>query len=500
MSEIVRTDSGDVRGQPREGSTAFRGIPYAAAPVGGLRFAAPVPHPGWEEVRDATENGPTPLTGPTSQETSIPEPTVEGKDILNLNVFTPCLDPAAKLAVYVWIHGGGYTAGTPGGGWFDGDSFNARGVVTVAITYRLGFEGFGHVPGAPDNRAMLDWMAALEWVQRNITAFGGDPEQVTIGGQSAGGGAVLALLASPRAQHLFERVVCHSGPIPDLTTEAARRTGALMAQRCKTTHDVESWRSVPRDQIVAAERSFSGSDLWSGVKDLRRLLGGREPVTTFGPVVDGDVLPRAPLEAFADGVGADKALLIGANSHEFNRATESLEPLLARLAAAPLLTGAGLPATLARGYPRAHPGLTPAQVLGQALTDRLFRISAVRAATAHRDGAAALPQGATPGGTWLYDFRWRSPVTGLSVHCLELPFAWNALGADRVDRIAGPNPPQELADDVHTAVVGLVRDGDPGWEQFSRERSMARVFDVPSWTGRDPYRFERVAADLLDGR
>ncbi|MBK5248675.1 MAG: carboxylesterase family protein, partial [Actinomycetales bacterium] len=118
MSEIVRTDSGDVRGQPREGSTAFRGIPYAAAPVGGLRFAAPVPHPGWEEVRDATENGPTPLTGPTSQETSIPEPTVEGKDILNLNVFTPCLDPAAKLAVYVWIHGGGYTAGTPGGGWF----------------------------------------------------------------------------------------------------------------------------------------------------------------------------------------------------------------------------------------------------------------------------------------------------------------------------------------------------------------------------------------------
>ena len=171
-------------GYPR--SAAFLGIPFAEAPVGERRFAAPVPAAGWDGVREATGFGPTAQRRPFAEVTAIPEPSFPGDSTLNVNVFTPAPgEQDARLPVLVWIHGGGFKAGSPSSPWYDGLAFNRDGVVTVSISYRLGFDGFGWIPDAPHNRGLLDQIEALRWIRDNIAAFGGDPDRLTIAGQSA---------------------------------------------------------------------------------------------------------------------------------------------------------------------------------------------------------------------------------------------------------------------------------------------------------------------------
>ena len=226
----AHTRSGRVRGAWRGTSAVFLGIPFAAAPVGELRFLAPAPVTPWSGVRDALAYGPTPQRRVAVGVTTIPEPAIGGDDILSVNVFTPALTPAAAappagLPVLVWIHGGGYWAGSSASPWYDGAAFNRDGVVVVTVSYRLGFEGFGWIDGAPLNRGILDQIAALEWVQDNIREFGGDPGRVTVGGQSAGAGSALALLSSPRTDGLFHGVIAQSPPMYGLNPATAEDIG-----------------------------------------------------------------------------------------------------------------------------------------------------------------------------------------------------------------------------------------------------------------------------------
>ncbi|MFF3332942.1 carboxylesterase family protein [Streptomyces sp. NPDC002888] len=223
------TAHGPVRGERRaDGSLRFLGIPYARPPVGELRFAAPLPPEPWTEPLDATAYGPTAQRRPITEITTVPEPTVPGEGVLNLNVFTPDTAPETLLPVLVWIQGGGYVAGSAASPWYDGSAFNRDGVVVVSVGYRLGIEGFLHLDGAPDNRGVLDWIAALEWVRDNIAGFGGDPDKVTIAGQSAGGGAVLTLLA---ALHLAEAQVAGGGKayLYELAWQSPGKGGLLRA-------------------------------------------------------------------------------------------------------------------------------------------------------------------------------------------------------------------------------------------------------------------------------
>ena len=229
----VDTIAGRVRGRWRadaagNASAAFLGIPFGEPPVGERRFAAPVPHGPWEGVLDATAYAPTAQRGDPGV-TLIPEPSVPGDSTLNVNVFTPTPSTDAALPVLVYIHGGGYFAGSPASPWYDGAAFNRDGVVTVSISYRLGFDGFGWIADAPMNRGVLDWLLALEWVRDNIAAFGGDPARVTIAGQSAGGGAVLTLLGMPSAQPLIAGVYSISGAAADVTLAEAESFGRRLA-------------------------------------------------------------------------------------------------------------------------------------------------------------------------------------------------------------------------------------------------------------------------------
>ena len=325
----------DTKGPPSsEGyarSAAFLGIPFAEAPVGKRRFAAPVPAAGWDGVRDATHPGPTPQRRPFAEVTAIPEPSFPGEATLNLNVFTPVPGkPDARLPVLVWIHGGGFKAGSPSSPWYDGRAFNRDGVVTVSISYRLGFDGFGWIPDAPHNRGLLDQLAALRWIQDNIAAFGGDPDRVTIAGQSAGGGSVWALLVSPLAQGLFSAAISHSGALSLQPADVARRHGAALAELGGVEWTRAGLSRLSEDDLLDLQERAGAAPPPGGLDAaLTHILATGGLWLAFLPCIDGEVLPASVDDSLAAGVGADVPLVMGCTAHEFTAAGAMFAPLLA---------------------------------------------------------------------------------------------------------------------------------------------------------------------------
>lgn len=467
---LVKTRNGVVSGIWCGGSAAFYGIPFAEAPVGDLRFAAPVPAARWDGVLDASRPGPTPQRRPFGPVTTIPEPSFPGDATLNANVFTPVPgQPEAALPVLVWIHGGGFFAGSPSSPWYDGAAYNRDGIVTVSLSYRLGFDGFGWIADAPTNRGVLDLIAGLEWVQANIAAFGGDPENVTIAGQSAGGSAVLALLSSPPAQGLFARVIAHSAAGLFRRLDAAVRIGREFAEKAGVEPTRAGWSTLDEDAILdlqAAETAFASAEVPAPEKALAMAIVSSGITLPFIPLIGDDVLPLDTVEALARGLGADKDLLIGTVAHEFTMATQGFAEAWAGTDPVGQLTRAGLAPDVAAAYVAGQPELaTTAEFCGQVGTDITFRAPTLACADAR------------PARTWVYDFRWPSPVTGQAFHCLELPFTWDCLTAEAVTASAGENPPQELADEMHSAWVRFISTGELGWPTWDGHN--ARVFGGP---------------------
>ncbi|WP_375385194.1 carboxylesterase/lipase family protein [uncultured Microbacterium sp.] len=463
---IVTIAPGAVCGVWRNGSAAFLGIPFAQAPVGELRFAAPAPPEPWDGVRDAIEYGATAKRDKPGEQTLIPEPAIPGDATLNVNVFTPAPgDPSAALPVLVYIHGGGYTEGSPASPWYDGRAFNRDGVVTVTVSYRLGFDGFGHIAGAPSNRGVRDWLASLEWVQANIAQFGGDPARVTIAGQSAGGGAVLILLGMPAAQHLFHSAWALSGAIANVSGERARTASARLARLAGVPATRDGFASVPEARLFALQEAAASPDSSDPLAALGTLLDEGLP---WGPMIDGDLLVRPTLDAIRDGVGADKPLVLGANDDEFTMVTDSAKGKL-RLVPASLALGRMVrDRDVRRRYLAANAAQRrkgTAAVLGRYSTDRLFRASLVRTVEA---------RGNAP--TWAYRFSWVSPTKHWAVHCLDVPFWFDCLDAEGVTAIAGEAPPRALADAMHGAAVAFIREGEPGWPAWTARPGATRVF------------------------
>ncbi len=470
---VVGTQAGAVRGVWRGGSAAFCGIPFGQAPVGELRFAAPVPATSWDGVRDASAPGPTPQRRPFGDVTTIPEPSYPGDATLNLNVFTPAPGHSdAGLPVLVWIHGGGFFAGSPSSPWYDGASFNRDGVVTVSLSYRLGFDGFGWMADAPTNRGLRDLLLGLQWVQGNIAAFGGDPARVTIAGQSAGGSAVLALLASPLAAGLFSGAIAHSAADLSLGLARAEQLGRDLATQAGVEPTREEWSSLTEDAVLDAQAAFMAptqAPPATPADQVRTTLCSRGVGLPFVPLVGDDVLPLEITDALSRGMGTDVALLAGTVAHEFTMAALPFAGAWGDFDAVEALVAGGLPRPAAAAYVAGQPELPNAAAqLGQLDTDLAFRIPTLDWADART------------GPTWLYDFRWVSPLRGLAFHCLDLPFAWDLLGAAGVSASTGPNPPQDLADAMHAAWARFVTSADPGW---------------PAWNGHNAHVFGGAQAD-----
>ncbi len=489
----VTTTAGVVRGLWREGSAAFLGIPFAQPPVGDLRFAAPVPPEDWSGVRDATAYGATPQRGASAEITLIPEPSVAGESTLNLNVFTPRPgEPDAALPVLVYIHGGGYISGSPASPWYDGAAFNRDGVVTVSVSYRLGFDGFGWIADAPHNRAILDWILALEWVRDNVAAFGGDPGRVTIAGQSAGGGAALTLLSTPRAAGLFQRAISLSGTTAHVPLPRAEQLGRALANAAGVTPTRAGLATLTEDDVLRLQQQVSApipiqreGDESNPLALLAAMTSGTP--LSWAPVVDGDLLPESIEDAVAHGAGADKGLLLGATDHEFNQVVTDHREALAGIDPATVLAALGVSGPTAAAYLAGHRGLDPADVLAQYVTDAMFRARSWRIAELR--AASGAP-------AWLYRFSWVSQSFGIAVHCVDVPFFFDCLDLDRVDYLAGAGPPRALADDVHGAAVAFVLGGDPGWPAYAPPERSVRVYDVPSSVRSDAYSDVAVVGSL----
>ncbi|GAA4380963.1 carboxylesterase/lipase family protein [Agromyces bauzanensis] len=460
-------------------SAAFLGIPFAEAPVDELRFAAPVPHRPWSGVRNALQFGATAQRGDPGV-TLIPEPSVPGDSILNVNVFTPSPTRAADgagLPVLVWIHGGGYFAGSPASPWYDGRAFNRDGVVTVTISYRLGFDGFGWIADAPMNRGVLDWLLALEWVRDNIAAFGGDPSRVTIAGQSAGGGAVLTLLGMPRAQGLFHGAVAVSGATADVAPERAELLGRRVAELAGVEPTRAGLSTVDEARLIELQQHASEPVSNDAMAALTQMV---DDGLAFGPAIDGVLITRPTRESIGAGVGAHVPLLLGATDDEFAMIFTAAAKKL-RFIPARFLLGrvSRLPSAVRRAWLAENHDIRArgtAAVLGRFVTDRMFRTSVPTVARLRGDAP-----------TWTYRFAWRSPVFDAAVHCVDVPFFFDCLDAVQVEPLAGSNPPQPLADEVHARAVAFVCDGDPGWPRYTPNRRIARVYDTPSADVSDAY-------------
>lgn len=462
MSEIVRTSKGEVRGIRVGDTWRYLGIPYAQAPIGELRFAAPVPPEPWEGVRDAVTYGPTPQRGDTGI-TLIPEPSIPGDDTLSVNVFTP--DPAASLPVLVYIHGGGYVSGSPASPWYDGAAFARDGVVTVTLSYRLGFDGYGAIEGAPSNRGVRDQLAALAWVRDEIAAFGGDPERVTIAGQSAGGAAVLTLLGLPAAAGLFSGVLAISPAVTDVSEARARHLSVRLARLAGVPATRAGFASVPEERLLALQKQAESPESKDRLAPITDLLDSGLP---WGPVVDGDLVPEGTIDAIRAGRGAGVPLVLGSTDDEFTMAVDRQKRALRFVPVGLALGRLRMPRAQRRAYladNRDQRRRGTAAMLGRFASDRIFRVGVAQVA----DAREAAP-------TWVYRFTWRSPVIGWACHCLDVPFWFDVLDAPGVAAIAGDAPPRALADDLHAAAVQLVREGDPGWTTWSQHPGTTRVF------------------------
>jgi para-nitrobenzyl esterase len=426
----VTVDGGQIDGVSSGGVVAYRGIPYAAAPVGALRWRAPQPVVLWQGVRRTESYGHDCAQLPFPQD-SAPLRTTPAEDCLYLNVWHPAT-AGERRPVMVWIHGGGFVTGGSSPAAYDGATLASQGVVLVSLNYRLGRLGFFAHPalsaesvGQPvANYALLDQMAALAWVRRNIAAFGGDPDRVTIFGESAGGSSVAFLLASPMARGLFHQAIIESGALRYALAPFSTAPGGAL----KTGLDFAASAGIAGADAAAlsALRSLPASSVTAGVGFFSR------DANFSGPTLDGRIIAEAPLSAFAAGRQARVPLIVGSNSFEWGFMTLPGFPAEAKPDAQLLAEFGALAGPAARAYAAeiAQGGL---QLQARLFSDRTF-VEPTRALA--RSHAAALAP------TYRYRFSYvgtaaRGPgaVQG-AVHASEIPYVFGNLQARAGERVS----------------------------------------------------------------
>ncbi len=495
MEGVVEIEGGRVRGVHRHDHWSFAGIPYAASPAGPARFRPPGPPEPWTGIRPADRFGPVAPQAPGLIDVSLGgKPEVQSEDCLRLNIWTPALD-GARRPVMVWVHGGSFVGGSGSGGLYRGGTLAREGdVVVVTINYRLGMLGFLAHPALEaegqtwldgeawtgfGNWGLADQVAALRWVRDHIADFGGDPGNVTLFGESAGGMSVSALLGAPAAHGLFHRAIVESGGPYAYTPDQAASVTEQLADHLGVPLTREALEQVPADAMVQAVVDF---DQRGGHRDDSGLL--------MMPVVDGGLLPVDPAVAVAAGSVADVPLLIGTNRDEMTFFTlgnptlnsldlDGLRRWMRRLgpddAANDAVIGAVTEARRARGEP-----ITPRDLWVAIATEYVFRIPSLRLADAHREAAE-------PGvGTYVYLFTWSSPMLDgylASCHALEIPFVFGTVQNPAVQGFSGGGAePLELSSAIRRAWTSFAHTGTPtGFPAWEPDRQPTEI--LGPWPG-----------------
>jgi para-nitrobenzyl esterase len=481
-SPEVEIATGRVEGAPSRGVLRFKGIPYAAPPVGELRFAAPQPAPAWTGVLQATGRppvAPQPVGAMESMAGAANLPAQSEAGCLTLNVWTESLE--GRRPVMVWIHGGGFTGGTGTTPWYDGVRLAQRGVVVVTVSYRLGALGFLHLEGlggerfaGAANAGLLDQSLALRWVADNVGAFGGDPGQVTIFGESAGAMSVASHLGLPASSGLFRTAIAQSGAASHVQdAEQAERRAAEVLEALGVA-DPSDLLDLPTEAFVEVTTTMSGRS---------RIEAG----LPFCPTVDGTTLPARPLDAVAAGSAAGVNLLAGWNAEEMRLFTamdpriKSADPeRLRALVARYLPAGTDVDVALAAYEEAVGPDPAPGAVAEAVLTDAVFRIPAIRLLDAQAPHAPT---------THAYEFRYRSPGFG-AAHAVEIPFVFDNLDAPGASFFAGEptDAMRALATAMADAWVATATTGSPGpdWPGYDAEARPTRIFDLERSVESDP--------------
>ncbi|MGA5821714.1 carboxylesterase/lipase family protein [Kitasatospora sp. NPDC094028] len=479
----VETADGVVRGRRAPRALQWRSIPYAAAPVGELRFRAPQPVRPWTGVRDATRFG----NAAVQRRNPMVGLRPTGEDCLTLNVTAPLEDSTRPRPVMVFLHGGSYVFDTANR--YPGDSLAARGdVVVVALNYRLG--GLGYVDFSEfstderpleSNLGLRDQLAALRWVRRNIAAFGGDPDNVTLFGESSGADAALTLLSTPAAAGLFHRAIAQS-PAADwaaVTAEEARRFARRLLGHLGAAPDAAAQAltaAAAKDLCQATERA---------VRDTVRANPGGYPI---GPVIDGDLLPRAPLDALTDGSAQPLPLIVGTNRDEntlgqFDPTVPTTEPVLRaaleRCGADPDRIAAVYP-----GYPKRSAALR--------LSTDFVLWRPMQAVLEGHSGRAA---------TYCYRFDFAPRALHLAglgaIHGIELLPVFGGVDSAPVRLLTlagGRQGFRAVQDEVQEHWLAFARTGRPldSWPAYTVEQRNTRIIDHPARTEVDPQRERRL--------
>jgi len=491
---VVPTESGKVRGYVHNGTFTFKGIPYAKAD----RFMAPGKPDSWTGVRSSMTYGPVcPMDPTTTVNDEIEFPFhhdwgYTNENCLSLNVWTPEINSGKKRPVMVWFHGGGFTAGSsvelPA---YDGENLTKKGdVVVVTVNHRLNILGFLDLSAYGDkyknspNAGLLDLVASLQWVKQNIAQFGGDPNNVTIFGQSGGGGKVTSLMNAPSAKGLFQKAIVQSGSYLTRFTEsdvARKVSAALLDELHLQPAQVDSLQKMPYERLNAAGK-VAMRKVGESLKGDGQGFG-----LSWGPIHDGQFLPYQPSEAAAMALSKDIPLLVGSTKTEFgpfnpaNRETDMDKAKANLQKRFGDKTGAYMDAVK-----KAYPETTqPADYMN---IDINFRAGAVRQA----NGKAVA--GAAP--VYLYLFTWNSPVNdGIykSMHCMELPFVFDNISRCE-EMTGGGREAQALADKMSRAWIAFARTGNPNhkglpnWPQYTAENGATMLFDNVSQVKNHPDR------------
>ncbi|MFI1916795.1 carboxylesterase/lipase family protein [Nocardia sp. NPDC020380] len=460
LSPEISTAAGLVCGRWEKTVAVLRGIPYAQPPIGPRRFRAPVPVLPWDGVRDALEFSPSVPQGDCVMSS-------EDGDWLTLNVWSPDLG-AARVPVMVWIHGGAYLEGTSGNPHTEGATLAANGVVVVSMNYRVGVEGFACIAGAPDNRGILDQVAALRWVQENIAAFGGDPGNVTVFGQSAGAGSIAALLCMPMAAGLFRRAITQSVPGTFFSPELGAAISGTIAAELGLQATVDDLSPIPPRTLIRA--------MGEVIRTMPDFVDPWGPMaltpTPFSPVVDGDTLPYAPWQALADGAARGVDLLVGHTRDEYRLfmprpgshvTDEQLSSALDLLAPA---SDAGL------SYRGAFPEAGRDELYELVNSDWLFRIPSLHLAEAQHAGG---------GRAWMYELSWAFNLAQGASHSLDVLLVFGTLTDDEIRKqpTAIPSAMDEaprVARQMRTDWLNFAAKGDPGWSTHEPARRATRVY------------------------
>ncbi|MFJ1562074.1 carboxylesterase/lipase family protein [Streptomyces mirabilis] len=475
----ARTVSGSVRGRWDNGTAAFHGIPYAASPVGALRFAGPQPASSWSGVREATTPGPA-APQPTGHNPVLPLPTgdVDEHECLTANVWSPDLD--GSRPVLLWLYGGGYLAGS--GAWtcYDGAELSRAGdIVVVTVNYRVGPLGYLYLAGLSDhlgegNFGLLDQIAALRWVRENIAAFGGDPNAITVGGQSAGAMSAVLLMAGRDSRPLFQRALLESPPLVDPTPieEATRVAESYLDVLGLAPGSVGELRSLPWQQLVDAY-----------IQMLMRQMGSGNPAPPLVPVLGGAGIPESPLAVTGRGETSGISVLAGTARDERNLYEAfGLDTIDKSGALGMIRDWFGSNASEAyEYYDRRRQGATPWQVANDAITYGLFERGTVKLVENQA-------QAGNPG--YLYRFDWQSRGRDGqlgSPHCIDLPFLFGnhtVWGETELLRDSDPRAVRSLTAAFQAAVTNFVRTGSPNgpvlpsWEAYEPGRRATMRFDT----------------------